>query len=230
MSIGLDRSNKITQLSCNRFLHESESFRSELDQIGKCEHRIQNPLPNASQSYAMSQYAFTAVKQNFWPDTSSEHHSRLKLYDNRFVWKISSCGRIGDINHLPPWHILNRFIADEFPVGDLEGPPSPSREINKQALERWNRKCLFECRNLLHVPVDNQQQASNFRTQEIQLGNSEFEQLNTERTPAFRASDQINSLCEVELDLRPSSQTISQYRKRSSDLRWSTAYQGRTLK
>lgn len=225
MSIGLDRSNKITQLALNKFLHGSERFQAELDQIGRCEHRIQGPLPNPSQSYAISQYAYTAVKHNLWPDTSSEHLTKLKIYDHRFRWKVSSSGSIGDLNQLPPWHVLISYVADEFPVSDIIS--SPSREINKQTLEKWNNKCLFECRNLLHVPVDNQQQQTNFRTQEFQLGNEEFEQLNTERKPAFRASDQINSLCEIEIDLKPTSHTLTKFRTHHN-LRGTTAYQGRT--
>ena len=228
MSMGLDRSSKVAQLAANNFLHESERFQKEIDQIGRCEHRIAAALPNPSQSLNLARYAFTAVKRNLWPDISSTRHSRIKLYDSRFVWKLDDDGSIGDTDRLPPWHVLNSYIADHFPIADLIGPPSLSTELNKQMLERFNAKCLFECRNLLHVPIDTQQQQNHFRVQETQLGNQEMKQLNIERKPAFRASDQINSLCELEFNLAPTPQTLSEYRKRASDLRWSTAYKGRT--
>ena len=228
MSLGLDRSSKVTQLSANSFLHGSEKFQAEIDQIGRCEHRIAPSLPNPSQSYNLARYAYLAVKRDLWPDISSTRHSRLKIYDNRFVWKIDNDGSIGDTDRLPAWHVLNSYITAQFPIEDLIGPPSLSRELNKQMLERWNTKCLFECRNLLHIPLDSQSQQNHFKTQEYQLGNQELRQLNIERKPAFRASDQINSLCELEFNLAPTSETLTEYRRRASDLRWSTAYKGRT--
>ena len=228
MSIGLDRSSKVTQLGCNNFLHESKRFQTELHQISQCEHRIQAQLPNPSQSLAMARYAFTAVKKNLWPDTSSTFRSKLKIYDSRFAWKLEEDASIGDTDRLPPWHILNSFVADEFPFADLIGPPRLSRELNKAMLERWNAKCLFECRNLLHVPIDSQTQQNNFKVQEIDHGNEELKQLNTEKKPAFRASDQVNSLVELEFNLRPTTETVQKYRRRTNELRWSTAYKGRT--
>ena len=228
MSIGLDRSSKVAQLAANSFLHESERFQTELDKIGRCEHRIQAQLPNPSQSWALARYAYTSVKRDLWPDTSSLFHSKLKIYDNRFVWKLNSDASVGDAGRLPPWRVLTSYIADEFPVTDITGPPSLSQELNKQMLERWHAKCLFECRNLLHIPIDNQTQQNSFKSQE-ELGNQEIIQLNAEKKPAFRASDHINSLCELEFNLKPTSQCLSEYRKRTNNLRWSsTAYKGKT--
>ena len=202
MSIGLHRSNKTTQLGSNEFLHESKKFQAELDQISKGEHRVAPNLPNPSQSFQMSKYAYVMIKREHWPNVSSSFHSRIKIYDNRFIWKIGQNASIGENDKLPQWHLMNSFLSDEFPMADFIGPPGFSK-VNKTLLERLNAKCIFECRNLLHVPVDSEEQMNSFRTQEFTHSNQEYRELNQEKKPAFRASDQINSLVELEFNLKP---------------------------
>ena len=225
MSLELDRATKIAQLGTNQYLHKSKTFQDELSRIAKCEHRVSPPLPTPSQLHNIARYCYVQIKREFWPDISKENHDRLKIYDARYVWKSDQNITTGSRRGLPPMEEVSNFLADNFNIFDIIGPPNNDKDRNRNLIERLSSKCQYECYNAQHVPVDNYEQAEQFRLQD-ERKNPEFEEMNRPTKACFRASDEMNCMTEIEFDLRPTADTMREYRKQPTANRCSTAYRG----
>ena len=226
MSLELDRSTKIAQLGTNQYLHSSKRFQEELNRIAKCEHRVQQSLPTPSQLYNIARYCYVQIKREFWPDISKENHDRLKIYDQRYVWKSHENITINSLHGLPPMEEMVMFVGDNFNVFDIVGSPSDEKARNRSLIDRLNTKCQYECYNALHVPVDDYYQHEQFRIQEFMHQNREFIEMNTPTKPHFRANDEINNMSEIEFCLQPTSSTMREYRRQGAASRCATAYRG----
>ena len=224
---------KITQLATNAYLRQSSIFQHRLSDITNLRHRYARALPNSSQVYVMARYAYLRIKSGSWPiNADAPFLSRVKIYDPKFIWRHQVAGGFNPSKTvLPPMSRLINEVRLKFKESDFIGNTQQSID-NRLMIDRLESKIRFECRNEEKSLIDSEAQCLRFQAQEFTRtgsaasGSKPYVILNEKGSHrTTRSPPAPTCLNDIEISLRPSTQTIAQYNGKSVGGA-STSYKG----